>query len=908
MPLVLALEPDGRQAEALERVVSGRAGARFVLADSKDAALAAIRAEVPDLILLTALLSPRDEAEIADLIRDLDGAEHTQTLTIPMLDLGSPRPAKKKKRGLLSALTGEADTQAAPAGCDPNVFADEIANYLQQAEHLKAEAVQARARRASKPKRRKKEAPATPASGAAEGAAGSSSSYWSWDAPLQATGADADLDRAPAADAEPAWEPAPPVPAALQLETPDPIAEGGGERAPAPDAPPDQGPSSWDNPWDVTAPSIWKQPAAVQPSIAAGDLTASPTPEVLSPVEALDLLLQQPAPVTAADEVALAAPGPTRVAMSDVSPAADASSEADEPVVSAERRAPDPTDLAPVAAGPTAPPVAAEDEPAAPEAETEPEARPRARRQADLEPDVVLARLPTRAESGALLALQADLARLRQQRASTDTALTTAKAAHERAARAAAEAAERARLEAERRAEQAAARALEEARAERRAREQAEQRAREEAERRAETERKAREATERAREEAARQARLEAERRVEAERKAREEAERRAQAERLAREEAERRAKEETARLEREAQERRRHAEAERKAREAAEAHAAAERKAREQAERRAREEAERSARDAERKAREQAERLAKEAEQRAIELAERKAAELAERRAAELAERKATELAERAERAASEKAEKLARRAERKARAEAEALAREVEARARAEAAAERRAREQAERRAEAERQARLEMERRAEQERLAREKAEHLAREQAERAAAGGGARAEARTVPARRKKKASQAPSRSRKDQKPRAVQDEWGLYDPNAAGFEALFARLEAIEESRRFAPAPARREGPRPLALWAFRFERADDPAPAGEHHDEFRALVSQFSIPHAVAAVSYASGARIRKVRVRQRRVPADAPDPDARVVILSRKALEAARRQPAAPPAVPSA
>ena len=91
------------------------------------------------------------------MIRELDGAEHTQTLTIPLLDLGTARPAKKKKRGLLSALTGEVDTPAAPSGCDPAVFADEVANYLLQAEHARTEAALTRERRAKKPKRKKRD-------------------------------------------------------------------------------------------------------------------------------------------------------------------------------------------------------------------------------------------------------------------------------------------------------------------------------------------------------------------------------------------------------------------------------------------------------------------------------------------------------------------------------------------------------------------------------------------------------------------------------------------------------------------------------------------------------------------------------------------------------------------------------
>ena len=97
MSLVLALEPDPKQAAVLKQVVRDRVGAEFVLADSKDAALAAIAERVPDLILVTALLSPRDESELTDRLRDLEGAEHLQTLTIPLL-AERPAAAPKKKR------------------------------------------------------------------------------------------------------------------------------------------------------------------------------------------------------------------------------------------------------------------------------------------------------------------------------------------------------------------------------------------------------------------------------------------------------------------------------------------------------------------------------------------------------------------------------------------------------------------------------------------------------------------------------------------------------------------------------------------------------------------------------------------------------------------------------------------
>ena len=154
----------------------------------------------------------------------------------------------------------------------------------------------------------------------------------------------------------------------------------------------------------------------------------------------------------------------------------------------------------------------------------------------------------------------------------------------------------------------------------------------------------------------------------------------------------------------------------------------------------------------------------------------------------------------------------------------------------------------------------------------------------------------------MPARkgRKAPARRAPAAGgRTPDSKRAVQDEWGLYDPHAAGFEALFARLESIENGESPQAAAPPRRAPRPLAMWVFQIDLPADPPAAVPRRgpDEFRGLVSQFSIPHAVAAVGYASGARIRRVRVRPSAPAANATDP--RVVILSRKLLKAARRTP---------
>src|SRR5262245_17397376 len=134
MPLILAIEPDRRQASQLNAVVRGRLHADLVLADSAEQALAELGDRVPDLILTSALLSPTDEVVLGERLRALNGvAAHVQTLTIPVL--ASPRPrVLKRAGGMLSALgLGKPQQNDVPDGCDPTVFAAQCAEYLDRA-------------------------------------------------------------------------------------------------------------------------------------------------------------------------------------------------------------------------------------------------------------------------------------------------------------------------------------------------------------------------------------------------------------------------------------------------------------------------------------------------------------------------------------------------------------------------------------------------------------------------------------------------------------------------------------------------------------------------------------------------------------------------------------------------------
>lgn len=135
MAFVLAIEPDPRQAALLRRVLREQVRADLAVVDSKDAAIAALAERVPDLILLTALLSPGDEDELVACLRRLDEAAHIQTLRIPLLAEEDGTRGRSRPRWL-GLFKRQAD---GPRGCAPEVFADQVRTYLEHAAAVKAE-------------------------------------------------------------------------------------------------------------------------------------------------------------------------------------------------------------------------------------------------------------------------------------------------------------------------------------------------------------------------------------------------------------------------------------------------------------------------------------------------------------------------------------------------------------------------------------------------------------------------------------------------------------------------------------------------------------------------------------------------------------------------------------------------
>jgi hypothetical protein len=130
MQLILAIDSDPRRSDQLRNLVKARLTVDLVQASSAGEGLHALKDRIPDLILTAPLLSPFDDGVLDEYLRDLGAAAtHVQTVRIPML---SAAPKKKSTATRLFGLgrKKKPTSSAAPDGCDPKVFADEISHYL----------------------------------------------------------------------------------------------------------------------------------------------------------------------------------------------------------------------------------------------------------------------------------------------------------------------------------------------------------------------------------------------------------------------------------------------------------------------------------------------------------------------------------------------------------------------------------------------------------------------------------------------------------------------------------------------------------------------------------------------------------------------------------------------------------
>jgi hypothetical protein len=126
LPLILAVEADERQAAELTSLFQTEVSAELVLAGSAQQALAAVGNRIPDLVLTSQLIPPKDEAALTAWLRTLgDKAAHVQTVTIPALATSKTAPSdppfqrRTAATGQCSPTTSRSTSTSPPANADP---------------------------------------------------------------------------------------------------------------------------------------------------------------------------------------------------------------------------------------------------------------------------------------------------------------------------------------------------------------------------------------------------------------------------------------------------------------------------------------------------------------------------------------------------------------------------------------------------------------------------------------------------------------------------------------------------------------------------------------------------------------------------------------------------------------------
>jgi CheY-like chemotaxis protein len=136
MAFILAIQPDPQQASALKRALRQLMNVEVLVVDSTEAALGAIDTQVPDVILLHALMAPGDEEHLVACLRTLRGASHVQTLQLPQLQAALPSDRSQSRPRWIGLSKSKPPLSL---GCDHRLFATVVFEYLSCARDLKEE-------------------------------------------------------------------------------------------------------------------------------------------------------------------------------------------------------------------------------------------------------------------------------------------------------------------------------------------------------------------------------------------------------------------------------------------------------------------------------------------------------------------------------------------------------------------------------------------------------------------------------------------------------------------------------------------------------------------------------------------------------------------------------------------------
>jgi CheY-like chemotaxis protein len=98
MTRILAIEPDLQRGTLLRRLLRDAVRADVTVVPSTKAALAALSAQAPDLILTSSLMAPQDDRDLVTHLRETPALRHLPVLTMPPV----AEPPAPKKPGLLA--------------------------------------------------------------------------------------------------------------------------------------------------------------------------------------------------------------------------------------------------------------------------------------------------------------------------------------------------------------------------------------------------------------------------------------------------------------------------------------------------------------------------------------------------------------------------------------------------------------------------------------------------------------------------------------------------------------------------------------------------------------------------------------------------------------------------------------
>src|ERR1700686_5137624 len=94
---ILVLEPDFERGERLKQLIGECVDADVVVVRSAREAIAAMSSQVPDVILTSVLLPPRDDAQLRAHLEQLDTASDPPVLMLPLVS--DPGEFSASRRG-----------------------------------------------------------------------------------------------------------------------------------------------------------------------------------------------------------------------------------------------------------------------------------------------------------------------------------------------------------------------------------------------------------------------------------------------------------------------------------------------------------------------------------------------------------------------------------------------------------------------------------------------------------------------------------------------------------------------------------------------------------------------------------------------------------------------------------------